>query len=227
MAAVKTSVKKRTLIARANKNMFIWVAIVSAVLGIVVVASIILVQRIAHMNRVIDAKSTTLSNLKSNNSAIPDLQNNIRALNSNQALIDSKAKSTDEAVQVVLDALPSEANSLALGASFQSVLLAGISGVTVDSITVDPVFGVESLGEGTVVSTTSESGVPTISFRFSVRGDLLKLIEVLNRLEKSIRVIDTKKVKIESQGNKQILTVEGVAYYQPTVVVNQTQKVIK
>lgn len=226
MAEVKTSLKKRTLIAKSNKQMFIWVAVVSGILSISIVGSIIIAQNIIHMNKVIDYKSKTLSNIKYNNSVIPELQDNVRALNSNQALIDSKARPSDEAIQVILDALPSEANSLALGASFQKVLLTGIDGVRVESITVDPVAGVEAMTDDGTVQLSSEANASVISYRFSVSGPLLQLIEVLKRLEKSVRVIDTTKVKIESQGSSQVLTVEGVAYYQPAIELELTKEKI-
>lgn len=226
MADIKTSLKKRTLIAKSNKEMFIWVAIVSGILSISIVGSIIIIQNIFHMNKVIDYKSKTLSNIEYNNSAIPQLQDSVRALNSNQALIDSKARPSDEAIQVILDALPSEANSLALGASFQKVLLYGVDGVKIESITVDPVAGVEAIsGDGTV-QLSSQANASVISYRFSVSGPLLQLIEVLKRLEKSIRVIDTTKVKIENQGTSQILSVEGVAYYQPSIQLELTKEKI-
>lgn len=228
MKVDKTSLKKRNIIARVNRNMFVWVAIVSAILGVSVVGSTILVQRIMFMQRVIDAKNKTLSTLEANNKAIPKLEDNVRALNSNQALMDSRAKETDEPLQVILDALPSEANSLALGASLQNVLLTGVSGITVESITVNPVTGVESLStSGTKTISSSSTSVPTISFRFSIRGQIASLVEVLQRMEKSIRVIDTKMVKIESQGSAQVLTVDGVAYYQPARVVELKKTTVK
>lgn len=227
MSPDKTVIRKRTLIAKANRNMFVWIAVASVIVSVSIVGSIILVQRIMHMERVISAKSNTQNILVDNNKVVPDLENNVRALNSNQALIDSKAKPTDEAVQVVLDALPAEANSLAIGASLQKVLLANVSGVTIDSITVQPVVGVEALTEGSYVTVSEGTlSMPSISFMFSVRGQLTGLIEVLNRLEKSIRVFDTTKVKIESQGADQVMTVEGVAYYQPTVTIELNKKTV-
>lgn len=227
MAVKKASLKKTSLIAKANKNMFVWVAIVSVVLGITVVGSIILVQRILHMNRVISSLQTTSSNIDANIKSVQTLSDNIRVLSTNQDLASSKAKASDETLQVILDALPSEANSLALGASFQDVLLAGNSGVSIDSITVSPVVGIESTSSGAATQSSSNLNTPSIAFSFAVKGTLSQLLSVLNNLERSIRVIDTQKVTISKTSDQLTLTVSGVAYYQPAVDITLTNKVIK
>jgi cell division protein FtsL len=228
MADKDTSLRKRAQIAKAGKNMFIWVIIASILLSIAIVVSIILVQRIISVNNTIGQKNKTLQILKNNNKAIPDLENAVRALNSNQSLIDSKANLTDEAVQVVLDALPSEANSLTLGASFQQILLPSATGdISIESLSVTPISGVESADSGTTSTSstnTNVSGIKPIEFNFAVKGSTDSLIALLKRLESSIRVIDTTNVKIESSGSQQLMTVSGQAYYQPARVFKVTTK---
>jgi len=86
------ALRKRTQIAKTNRNMLIVVIVVSVIVGISIVASIFLFQRIRHVQKEIDAKSETESTLVKNNKILPDLQDKIKALNSNQALMDSKAK---------------------------------------------------------------------------------------------------------------------------------------
>lgn len=227
MVAKKASLKKTSLIAKANKNMFVWVAIVSVVLGITVVGSIILAQRIIHMDKVISYKSKTLDNINSNIKSVSTLTDNIRVLSTNQALISSKARPTDETLQVILDALPSEANSLALGASFQDVLLSTATGATVNSISVSPVAGVESSSSTSGSRKTSSYSLPSISFSFSVKGSIDQILKVLNNLEKSIRVLDTQVITIENQNTDLVMTVTGVAYYQPAVSISLTTKKIE
>jgi len=142
----------------------------------------------------------------------------------------AKAQPDDQAIQVILDALPSGANSLALGASLQNVLLSGISGLTLDSLQVNPVAGVESLGDNGSVSdniATQPSSQNQITFQFSVNGDDTALQQVLVNLEKSIRTIDVTSLNIESQGETQMMTVQARAYYEPAVNLNLTNEVIK
>jgi cell division protein FtsL len=224
------AMRKRTQIAKANRMMFIWVAVVSAIVGFALVGSIFLAQKLFFNEKVIAEKEKTVATLKTNNNNIPDLEAQIRVMDTNQSLIDSKAKPSDQAVQAILDALPSDANSLALGASLQNKLLTGIDGLTIQSLQVDPVLGVEQLStSGTTTASTTATSLSAnqITFRFSVSGSPQALHDVLDHLERSIRTIDVTSVRIESQGTTELLSVEATAFYQPAVVVQLTDKLVK
>ena len=145
MATKDAAIRKRTQIAKANRTMFVWVAAVSVVFGFALVGSIFLAQKIFFNEKVLTEKDKTISVLNKDNSNVSELESQVRVLDTNQALATAKAKPTDQTIQVILDALPSEANSLALGASLQNVLLNGVSGLSLQSLQVDPVAGVESL----------------------------------------------------------------------------------
>lgn len=230
MASKEAALRKRTQIAKANRTMFVWVAAISVIVGFALVGSIFLAQKISFNEKVLAEKDKTISILKKDNASVNELEAQVRVLDSNQALIDSKAKPTDQAVQVILDALPSDANSLALGASLQTKLLNGINGLSLESLQVDPVAGVESLSTDTSVpnaSSTVPSSQSQITFRFSVKGNEATLKEVLTRLEKSIRAIDILSLHIESQGADRVMTVEARAFYEPTRTVELRDKVIK
>ncbi len=225
----EVAMRKRTQIAKANRVMFVWVAAISVVVGFGLVGSIFLAQKLFFNEKVIAEKEKTVSTLKANNANISELEAQIRVLDSNQALIDSKAKQADQAIQAILDALPSDANSLALGASLQNKLLTDIGGLTLQSLQVDPVLGVEQLAtDATVLDATATETVSNqITFRFSVSGTTDALKEVLSRLERSIRAIDIISVRIESQGAAQVLTAEARAFYEPAVVVELKDKLVK
>jgi len=229
MQQKNTAIRKRTQIALANKTMFLWVAGVSVIFGICLVLTIFLAQMLFFNERVLIEKQHTISTLDKNNDNVEALKQQVRILDTNQALIDSKAKPDDQPVQVILDALPSDANSLALGASLQNKLLAGINGLTLNSLQVDPVAGIESLdtnGSVTDVSAT-DNGQNEITFKFSVSGDQTALKEVLVNLERSIRTIDVTSLKIENQNDSLLMTVNGRAFYEPAVDVKLKDKVIK
>jgi len=217
------AIRKRTQIAKANRVMFLWVAAVSAVVGLALVISIFLGQMLFFNERVLKEKDKTVATLAANNDSVTALESQIRALDANQALIDSKARPSDQALQVILDALPADANSLALGASLQNKLL---TGVTINSLQVDPVVGVETLGSGQSKSTAS-SGQPQINFRFSVSGSAEALKNVLRNLESSIRTIDILSLKIENQGDARALTVQARAFYEPSREVKLRDKTVK
>jgi hypothetical protein len=231
MALKDAALRKRTQIAKANRTMFIWVAIISVVVGFALVGSIFLAQRMFFNEKVLSAKENTVATLKTDNANISELEAQVRVLDDNQDLATSKAAPTDQALQVILDALPSDANSLALGASLQNKLLTGINGLSLESLQVDPVVGVESQSpsSSTTVNATTKvsSAQPEITFRFSVKGSDAALKEALTRLERSIRVVDILTLRIESQGANRLMTVEARAFYEPARTVELKDKVIK
>jgi len=226
------ALRKRYQIAKENRRMFMWVAGASVLLGFAIVVSVFLVKTVLFNEKVLQEKSQTQSTLKYNNAQVDALKSEIRALDANQALIDSKAKPTDETLQVILDALPSEANSLALGASLQKKLLFGINGMTLESLQVDPVAGIESIeGDIAVVDeaqdVSEELSSSEILFTFSISGTEDALAAALVNLEKSIRTIDVTSFKIENQGDVRLLTAQARAFYEPAVKVELKDKVIK
>lgn len=224
-----TALRKRSQIAKANKTMFIWIAVASALVGFAVVASIFLAQKLLFNEKVLIEKNKTVSTLNANNKVISELESQVRALDANADLAKVRAYQNDQSIQVILDALPSDANSLALGASLQNKLLAGIDGLVLESLQVDPVVGVESLSDSGVESgaVSSSAGGNEITFRFSVSGTQEALLQALTNLERSIRTIDILNVKIENQGTAQIMTVQGRAFYEPIKNVVLYDKVVR
>lgn len=232
MATEDTAIRKRQQIANANRMMFLWVAGASVLVGIGLVTCLFLFQKALYNEKVLSEKSKTASVLVANNKKIDELKNQIRVLNTNQALKDSMIPGENQPVQVVLDALPSQANSSALGASLQEKFLNDPT-LTIETLNVDPVQGIESQGSDSVVdaSTTSDgTSQNQITFRFVVSVDRSKidsLKNLLQRLERSIRAIDITSLSIETQTNKVLLTAQGHAYYGPAKTVELKAKVIK
>jgi len=218
------AIRKRTQIAQASKVMFIWVAGASVVLGFAIVGTMFLIQIILFNERVLAEKNKTVAILVSNNINIPKLQLQVRALDANKDLMSVSANTTDQkTIQVILDALPSSANSLALGASLQNKLLAGIDGLTISSIQVDPVDNIDSLAGGAL------AGSNEIPFSFSVSGGAIAMQKLLHNLEISIRTIDV--ISLDMQGrsdsNNLILNVKAKAFFEPERIVQLKDKVVK
>lgn len=245
------AIRKRSQIASANKTMFLWIAGASAIVGVALVVSIFLFQKLVYAEKVLAAKQETVSILDNNNKVATELQDEIRVLDTNQALSSVKANPTDQAIQVILDALPSEANSFALGSSLQNKLLVGINGLSIESLQVDPVIGVETLtdefltaqSEGTDESGESGEEVATeetggeesegsatskeITFQFVVKGSQDALRQVLDNLERSIRTIVVTSVRIETQATGPEMTVQGKAFYEPSKTVELRKETVK
>jgi hypothetical protein len=234
MATGDTALRKRQQIANANRMMFLWVAAVSVVVGIAAVLALFLVQKALFNEKVLAEKDKTASTLVKNNKVVDELKNQVRVLNTNQALKDSMAPGETQPVQVVLDALPDVANSSALGASFQEKFL-NDAALKLESLNVDPVAGVESqsndnVQDASASSTNTTTGENQITFRFAVSSDVANanaLKDLLQRLERSIRTIDITSLSVETQGARLVLTVEGHAFYEPAKTVDLKNKTVK
>lgn len=217
--------RKRQQIVRANQMMFLWVAGASVVVGFAIVICLFLGQRIMFNNKVIAKKNETQTRLQDNINVVPKLQEKVRLLDTDEALRSVRLNDDDLAIQSVLDALPADANDTALGSSLQARLINGVNGVTLETMSVEPVNTVE--GEAPSVS---EDGTYRINFTFGVSvdaNDTDKLREVLLRLEKSIRAINVSTLTVESQSNRRVLTVAGYAYYEPAKTIELRDEVVK
>lgn len=218
--------KKRDQIARSNKAMFVWVAAMSAVVGICLVVSYFLWQQIAFRTKVVDEKYDTVSTLKDNNNAVEELKKNIRLLETNAALGSAKADPEEKSLQVVLDALPADNNAAALGSSLQQKLVNDIPNLSLKSLIFDESEVTASSDE--ISNTTEVLGAQPISFTAVFEStDPNSLKDLLLRFERSIRVIDIDSLKVERSGNNYTMTVTAHGYYLPGKNIELKEKVVK
>lgn len=224
------AIRKRTQIIKANRTMFLWIAAGSVVVGCALVVAFFLAQKLIYNERVLAEKEKTVATLNANNAIVSELETQVRVLDTNEALKSVRASDDDQTIQVILDALPSDANSLALGASLQYKLFAGINGLTIESLQPNPVVGIEALSEGAVTeqdASATEDGANQITFQFAVSGSQDALKQVLVNLERSIRAIDILSLRIESQGATQLMSVQARAFYEPAKTIELTDKVVQ
>ena len=227
--AQDAALRKRQQIAKSNRTMFLWVAGASILVGTALVVAWFMGQKIVFNQQVLAEKQSTISTLEKNNEAIHDLKDNIRALEANEYLNNAKAKSDDKALQVVLDALPADANSLALGASLQKKFIDNTSGLRLEALAVDPVSGVENTSSESSDDDDEDSeNTNTVGFRMTVSAaDATTLKELLTKFERSIRVIDINALTLESTDSRLNMTIDGQAYYEPARVIELKDKVVK
>lgn len=217
MAQNDAAIRKRAQITQTNRTMFIWIAVASALIGAGIVVGIFLVQRLVYNEAVLAKKQETITTLNHNIQAVDGLKQEVRKLDVNSALLSARSADEGQAVRVILDALPSEANSLALGASLQSRLLRGIDGLTIETLQVDPVYGVEVISDGVESSVVGgDAAASEITFSFTVSGSQGALKKALVNLEKSLRTISIVSLRIDGQpGGRQEMNIQGRAFYEP------------
>lgn len=214
---------KQRAIDKSKRTMFVWIAVMSAIIGVCAVVAIFLIQFIIYKAHVVSQVQETASTLHQNNKVASELINNVVALNANTALGQTKAYDDEEPLSVVLDALPADYNSLALGSSLQQKLLSGIDGLTIDSIVVDNgASGDTSSDDGSIE--TDGSTVP-VSIQVSATN-ITAVQEMLQRFERSIRVIDVDSFTLETTDTGYNVSIEAHAYYQPEKDVQLTEKTI-
>ena len=190
-----------------------WIAAMSAVVGVCAVLSLFLVQQIVFKTKVTTELDKTVGILKSNNKNTDGLTENVRLLETNAALNSIKAPPEDKALQVILDALPADNNSLALGSSLQQNLL-NVNGLSVDSLKVE--------------SQADSEDSTTVPFTMTLSANDPNILkDTLARLEKSIRVVDVDSLILERSQDKYTMTVKAHAYYEPAVNVELTNKTVK
>lgn len=206
--------KKRQVIATSRRVMFGWVAAMSAVVGICAVLAYFLVQQIIYKGDVAAANETTARNLSDNLKVIPQLRNDLQAMETNSALNSAKANADEKALRVILDALPADPNTLALGSSLQSRLAGDIPDLTVDSLSVLPY-------DTTVVQDNSDgNAAQQLAFTITVKsGSADSVKQLLTKFERSIRTIDIDSVSIERSESGYTMSLQAHAYYEPAKTV--------
>lgn len=224
MAGKEVALRKRQQIDSSKRTMFMAVAAVALVSGVALVVSFFLVQQIIFHGKIVEAKQETIDTIKSNIAVIDELKDNVRVLDTNEALNSVRSSEGSTALQVILDALPSESNADALGASLQIRFAGEVSGLKVDSLVVTA-----SDGEDSLVSGDSEGGgsSSSIGFMMSVSGSADMLKEFLARLERSIRVFELSSIDMRTSSDGLSMNIIGQAYYEPGRNIELGTKVVK
>lgn len=223
-----TSLNKRRQIDRSGRVMFGWVAGASVLVGFALVIGGFLVQRLVFETKVLAEKSQTMSTLDNNIKTYDGLRDNIRVLNTNSALGSAKFNDKEDPLRVILDALPADNNSLALGASIQN-LVGRVPGAKLESFqTVSADETATDSSSSKDDNTVSSSNVQQTAFTMELsasNADILR--DVLRNFEKSIRVIDIDESTIEASDSKFTMSISGHAYYLPGKTVQLNKKGIK
>lgn len=219
------ALRKRQQIDSSRRTMFIAVAAAAFVAGMALVVSFFLVKQIAFHTRIISKKNEALSTIKSNITTIEKLKDNIRVLDTNQALNSVKINEDNSALQSILDALPAEANADALGSSMQTKFAGQVDGLVLESLAIDRLGGTSSSSGGSSGSSSSEGVSSSIGFTMGVTGSADALKSLLARFEKSIRVIGIDSIEIEAGSDKLSMTIRGKAYYEMARVIEQEMEV--
>jgi hypothetical protein len=206
-----TGLKKRQQIQQANRTMFIWVVAAAVAFAVCVVLAQFMIRQLLFNNMIIGEKSKTQQVLDSNLTTFEELKKEVAKLNADPNLNALKINETDSVLQFIIDALPTNDDRAVLGTSLQQVVLAR-SGVSIESISVTQ-QGVVADPSG---AEASNSNTPTeISFDVILGGNYDQIRTAVFDMERSIRPINIKLVKLEANGKSLRATINASTFYLP------------
>jgi Tfp pilus assembly protein PilO len=213
-----TGVRKRAQIATANKQMFIWVAAAAVIVAICFVLGLNFVQRIIYQAKVNGEISKTADTLANNVKVIPELMTEVDTLKTNTNLNLANLKSDDStAFQVVLDALPTEDDRTALGASLQQKVLTP-SGVSIEQISVTDSGGAVITTDETAADNSSvQPTAQIITFSMVLNGSYSAIQSAIKDIERTIRPITINSIDLQGTDDKLQATINATTYYVPKV----------
>lgn len=206
-----TGVKKRQQIQQANKAVFMWVAIAGVIVTIAVVLSQFMIKQLLFNLEIINRQTKTNSTLVQNAAAYTPLRTEVSKLISNKELTElrvNKGDNGDNALQVVIDAMPTADDRLGLAASIQQSVLSK-SGIRVELLS----FPESALPTTETPTTTSTTGVSEVTFTFKANGTYDQLKKMLEDIHLSIRPISVTGLKLSGESSNMTAEVQAKTYY--------------
>lgn len=217
MPKKEVAIRKHQQVAQFRRTMLIILSISSIITAATLVTTGFLIKRLTFNSKVISARIKSIDNLKSNKNSLEDLVKKIKVLNTDELLINQKSYETEQPIMVISDALPINANSVALSSSLYKKIL-NIQGIKIDSMSsdltsdeVDDQFGSSSSSYKTEYDDVKS---PTIYFNFKVNGSANNLTTVLKNLERSMRPFFVDNVDFRAgENDNNTMTISGRSFY--------------
>lgn len=213
-----TGMKKREQIIHTNKMVFLWVAAAAVAVTIAIVLSQFLVRQFMFNGKIISALNTSNATLEQNIDKYDDLKREVVKLLANQRLNDlriNKDAGGDNALQVVIDAMPTSDDRLALAAALQQSILSR-SGVQIDNLTFTDASAATDPAAGAVTTpatTAVRNDAVEVPFTFKAIGTYDQLKKMFADMQLSIRPISVTSVKLSGEGSAMNAEIQASTYY--------------
>ena len=226
MTPVKDSglnnLSKRQQVQKANRMIFVWVAVASVIVVGSLVAGSFLVRQALFNQKVISQKSQTNNTISQNVETAKSLKENVDKLLADDNLAKVKATPGDSNFKVIFDALPTNGDTTTLTNSLYSQIFEK-AGVSTDSILVG----------SNAASVAAASGVPTtdqpvqtvagsmtapqpqvVAIQATISGRRQQTLDALKNLEAVIRPMSIGQLSIEVGGDGTFkTTMIGESYF--------------
>lgn len=182
-----------------------------------------LISKMSYQNRIISAKQSALTQLKTDLVASQQLISSYTAFNSTKQnlLGEPCPNATPDCnnAKIILDALPSQYDYPALVTSVYDILQN--NGLSITSISGTD----EQLSQSTTPSNTSSPVAMPISFE--VIGNITTIKNVMDDFQRSIRPFQFQNIKLTGSDAQLTLDASIQSYYQPGISFQITQRTVK
>ncbi len=209
-----TGVKKRQQISKANKAVFIWVTIAGVVLAVAVVLAQVMIKQFMFNVSIIDIQRNTNATLIKNAETYDPLRTEVSKLIANErlsALRTDKDEDGDNALQVVIDSMPTVDDRLSLAASLQQAVLSQ-SGVRIEQLGITDGATVLTT-EPTETAGTETEGLKEVFFTFKAVGTYDQIKKMLDDMQLSIRPISVTELRLSGESSTMTAEIQAKSYY--------------
>lgn len=229
LPAALVGLTKRQQVEKTNKNIFIWVAVASVVLALSAVTLQFLVREALFNGKVISEQEKTSKTLEENKKNFVSLKREIDALLADDSLAALRVNPNDSALQVILDALPTNGDSTSFSNSMYNKILSR-QGVSIAGVSVGGASVAAAVPGATpaVPAATGATATPQIlTFQASIAGSPDQIRAALLDIEKVIRPMAVRQISITAGGGQLEVSLQGDTYYLPRSTVALGKKTIK
>lgn len=207
---------KRLAISKDQARIVFTIAAAAAIVAFCLVASRVLISKMNHQGRVIDAKKEARSQLEINLEEVKKLESSYITFESSEESI--LGNSGEKNSRIVLDALPSKYDFAAVLTSIEEILLQG-------TYAINRLEGVDQ--ELDAVQESSEPAPVEIPISISVNTNYLGSQQLVNDLQRSIRPMNIRSISYTGEDNDLTVDIELLTYYQPEKKLDISTEVIK
>lgn len=215
-----TGVKKRQQIQQANRIVFIWVAIAAVAITVALVLAQFMMKQFFFNTKVISAQVKTNDTLVKNLDVYEPLKTDVSKLVANSDLARLRVQDSDSALQVVIDAMPTTDEPIALIASLQQVVLAK-SGASISDVTL---LQAAPSDTGEVVVATA--GMQPVSFMIKANGSYDSIKKLMQDMHNSIRPISVTGLKVTGSNANMAVEITANTFYAIPRTVDMTKETI-
>jgi len=225
MAEAINPTGKRAIIDKTNSRLVIMASVAAFIFVFSLVATKTLVSQSNYQNHVITEKRKTLKQLRSDVTAVSQLESSYQAFTttSQNALggdPNGKGAQDGDNTKIVLDALPSTYDFPALVTSIEAMLSS--QPVTTNNISGND----DEVAQSANQSSATPQPMP-MPFQLRVTGNYSGVQGLISELQRSIRPMEIQTLQLCGSQDKLTLTITAQTYYQPAKQFKITTKVVK